>query len=200
MANLSKSIIDKILNTAYSKAINGIAGVESAYELGQSYIEDNKTIDESINSLIKWQTAKAATSGFVTGFGGVLAMPLTVPANVASVMYIQIRMIAAIAYLNGHDLNSDKVKSLTFMCLVGNGAKELLKNTSIQASEKMIQKSIEVLSLKFASKAGEKTFASLSKVLPIAGGVIGCSLDAASTQAIGKIAKKIFCQKMKDVA
>lgn len=192
MTNLSKGVISKILDIAYNKAIQGIAGVESAYDLGNSYIEQGKTIDKSIDSLVKWQTAKAATSGFVTGFGGLLAMPLTVPANIASVMYIQIRMVAAIAHMGGHDLKSDKVRSLIYMCMVGNGAKEVLKDVSVQAGEKLVAKSIEAISMKFATKAGEKTLSSLSKAIPIAGGLIGCSIDAASTKVVGKVAKKIF--------
>lgn len=192
MTNLSKSLISKMLDVAYNKAIHGIAGVESAYDLGNSYIEENKTIDSSIDSLVKWQTAKAATSGFVTGFGGLLAMPLTVPANIASVMYIQIRMVAAIAHIGGHDLKSDKVKSLIYMCMVGNGVKEVLKDISVQAGEKLMAKSVEIMSIKLAAKVGEKSLSSLSKAIPIAGGLIGCSIDAASTKIVGKVAKKIF--------
>lgn len=189
---MNKSLVSKILDLAYSKAIDGIAGVESAYDLGNSYKEKGKSVDESINALIKWQTAKAASSGFITGFGGLLAMPLTVPASIASVMYIQIRMVAAIAHMRGHDLKSDKVRTMIYLCMAGNGAKELLKEASIQAGEKAIQKSIEAISLKLATKAGEKTFTSFSKVIPVAGGIIGCSIDAVSTQIIGKVAKSVF--------
>lgn len=192
MTNISKGVVSKILDMTYTKAIQGVAGVESAYELGNSYIEQNKSIAKSVDSLVKWQTAKAATSGFVTGFGGLLAMPLTVPANIASVMYIQIRMVAAIAHMGGHDLKSDKVKSLIYMCMVGSGVKEVVKDISVQAGEKLIAKSVEAISVKFATKIGEKSISSFTKAIPIAGGVIGCSIDAASTRLVGKIAKKVF--------
>ena len=38
---------------------------------------------------------KCAASGFLTGFGGFLTLPINVPANLSSVLYVQLRMIAA---------------------------------------------------------------------------------------------------------
>ncbi len=139
--------------------------------------------------------AKAATSGFVTGLGGVMVMPLTVPANIASVIYVQIRMITAIAYMGGHDIKDDRVKSLVYICMVGNGAKELLKDVSIKAGEKMLSKVLEKVSTKLATKAGTAGVTSAGKAIPILGGVVGGSYDAISTKIVGKIAKRIFIDK-----
>ena len=52
-------------------------------------------------ALIRWQNAKCATSGFIAGLGGSITLPVSIPANISSVLYIQIRMIAAIAYMGG---------------------------------------------------------------------------------------------------
>jgi hypothetical protein len=40
---------------------------------------------------------------------------ITLPTNITSVLYIQIRMVASIAHLNGHDLKSDKIKTLVLL-------------------------------------------------------------------------------------
>lgn len=191
----NKGIISKTLNWAYSKAVVGFTGVDSAYDLGNSYLQQDGTIEQQVDSLIKWQVAKAATSGFVTGLGGVVVMPLTVPANIASVIYVQIRMITAIAYMGGHDIKDDRVKSLVYICMVGNGAKELLKDLSIKASEKMLSKILEIVSTKLAAKAGAKSITSAGKVIPILGGIVGGSYDAVSTRIVGKVAKRIFITK-----
>jgi len=119
--------MQKALDFAYDKAVNGVAGLDSAIELAESYKNDDH-IYEQCNSLIRWQNTKAGTSGFVTGLGGLILMPVTLPANVTSVLYVQIRMIAAIAHLAGHDLKDDKVKTMVYVCLVGNSAVEILKN------------------------------------------------------------------------
>lgn len=192
---INKGLMAKTLDWAYSKAINGFTGVDSAYDLGNSYLQQNGILEQQVDSLIKWQVAKAATSGFVTGLGGVMTMPLTVPANIASVIYVQIRMIAAIAYMGGYDIRDDRVKSLVYICMVGNGAKELLKDMSVKAGEKLLTKTIEKVSIKLTSKIGEKGVTSLGKAVPVLGGVVGGSFDAVTTRLVGKVAKKIFIDK-----
>lgn len=192
---VNKGIIAKTLDWAYSKAVSGFTGVDSAYDLGNSYLAQQGSLEDQVDSLIKWQVAKAATSGFVTGLGGVMIMPLTVPANIASVIYVQIRMIAAIAYMGGHDIREDRVKSLIYICMVGNGAKELLKDMSVKAGERLATKIAEKVSTSIASKTGEKSVTSLGKGVPVLGGVVGGSYDAITTRVVGKVAKKIFIDK-----
>lgn len=193
----NKGLIAKTLDWAYSKAIVGFTGVDSAYDLGNSYLEQSGTLSEQIDSLIKWQVAKAGTSGFITGLGGAMTLPIALPANLASVIYVQIRMIAAIAYMGGHNIQSDQVKSLIYICMAGNGAKELLKDISIKAGEKLLTKTAEKLSIKLASKAGEKGLATFSKSIPVMGGIIGGAYDAATTRIVGRVAKKIFIDNNK---
>ena len=192
---INKGIIAKTLDWAYSKAVSGFTGVDSAYDLGNSYLAQEGSLEDQVDSLIKWQVAKAATSGFVTGLGGVMIMPLTVPANIASVIYVQIRMIAAIAYMGGHDIREDRVKSLIYICMVGNGAKELLKDMSVKAGERLAAKIIEKVSTSIASKTGQNSITSLGKAVPILGGVVGSSYDAITTRVVGKVAKRIFIDK-----
>lgn len=189
---ISKNIITKTLDWAYQKAVSGFTGVDSAYELGNSYIVGSGTLSQRVDTLIKWQVAKAATSGFLTGVGGVISMPLTIPANIASVIYVQIRMIAAIAYIGGYDLKDDRVKSLIYMSMVGNGAKEFIKDIGVRTGEKAMTIVLEKVSLKLASSIGQKGVASLGKAIPFVGGIIGGSFDAASTRIVGKVAKRIF--------
>lgn len=196
---IKKGLIAKTSDWAYSKAIVGFTGVDSAYDLGNSYLSQNGTLSEQVDSLIKWQVAKAATSGFVTGLGGMVIMPITVPANIASVIYVQIRMIAAIAYMGGHDIRSDKVRSLIYISMVGNGAKELLKDVGVKASERILTKTAEKVSVSLATKAGEKSVSSLTKAIPLLGGVVGGSFDAVTTRIVGKVAKRIFIDGRNDI-
>lgn len=189
-----KGIIAKAMDWAYAKSIDGISGVDSAYQLGDTFLKQKGSLEQQVDSLIKWQVTKAATSGFVTGLGGLAIMPLTLPANVASVIYIQIRMISAIAHMGGHDIQDDRVKSLVFISMAGNGAKELLKDISVKAGEKLLSKTLERVSVQLAGKIGEKGVSSLGKAIPIVGGVVGGAFDAATTRIVGKVAKRIFIE------
>src|SRR5690606_30607041 len=97
-----------MLDWAYEKSLDGIPGMDSAYEMAENFLSKHETSDQAIDSLIRWQNTKAATSGFLTGLGGIIVLPVTLPANIASVMYVQIRMIAAIAHMKGYDLKDDQ--------------------------------------------------------------------------------------------
>ena len=123
--NLTESKIMDVLNWSYDKAVQGVAGLDSAYDLADDYLKQEGSLHAQVNSLIRWQNTKAGTSGFLTGLGGIITLPVAIPANVASVMYVQIRMIAAIAHMGGYNLNDDRVKSTN---TVGNIARDTFIN------------------------------------------------------------------------
>lgn len=100
--------MQQILDWGYDKATNGLPGTPTAQELAEDYLSKHNSVESAIHSLIKWQNTKAATSGFLTGLGGIITLPVAIPANLASVLYVQIRMVAAIAYMRGYDLKATK--------------------------------------------------------------------------------------------
>lgn len=201
---LTESKITQLLDWAYDSAVNGLPGLDSATELAEDYIAEGKSPLDQANSLIRWQYAKAATSGFLSGVGGILTLPVSIPANIGSVIYIQIRMIAAIAHIGGHDLHNDKVKSLVYVCLTGNAAKDILKDAGILFGTKMTASAIKRISgqsitainqkvgFRLLTKFGEKGAVNLGKAVPLVGGVIGASFDGVATNAIGNIARDTF--------
>ena len=194
----------KVLDWAYDQAINGIPGITSATELAQEYLSHKGTIYENADSLIRWQNAKAGTSGFVTGMGGFATLPVAIPANLASVLFIQIRMIAAIAFMGGHNLRDDKVKTLVYVCLVGNFAKDIVqesaillgKKVSVIAINSISEQSLKIINQKVGfrllSTYGGKGVVNLSKVVPVVGGAIGGAIDSIATNIIGNLACKTF--------
>jgi uncharacterized protein (DUF697 family) len=204
---LSENVIMRTLDYAYDKAVNGVPGLDSAQEMAEDYIaKGGKKIDMA-NSLIRWQNTKAGTSGFLTGLPGVIAMPITIPANIASVLYVQVRMIAALAHLGGHDVKNDKVKSLVYLCLAGNGAKDLVKDLGIVIGKKVATQSVKNISgktitainqkvgFRLLTKFGEKGAINIGKAIPLLGGVIGGTFDIVTTNAIGNIARNTFIGK-----
>ncbi|NNP74136.1 EcsC family protein [Acinetobacter defluvii] len=202
--NLTESKIMDVLNWSYEKAVNGVAGLDSAYDLANDYMKTNDSLYNQVNSLIRWQNTKAGTSGFLTGLGGIITLPIAIPANVASVIYVQIRMIAAIAHMGGHNLNDDRVKSLVFVCLTGNAAKDILKDIGIVVGKKIAQNSIKNISgktitainqkvgFRLLTKFGEKGVINLGKAVPLLGGIIGASFDSVTTNTVGNIARDTF--------
>lgn len=83
---ISQEALLKTLDWACSKTIEGIPGQQTLDEFVEDYLSKSSDKDEAIDKIIKFQTTKAAVSGFVTGFGGVLTLPVTVPANITTVI------------------------------------------------------------------------------------------------------------------
>ncbi|MCY9664904.1 EcsC family protein [Paenibacillus alginolyticus] len=200
--------ISKVLEWAYEKAVTGgIPGTDSAYEMADEYMKQEGTLTDRVNSLIRWQNAKCATSGFITGLGGLITLPVTVPANVSSVIYIQLRMIAAIAIMGGHDIKDDKVKTLVFACLCGNSMVDVLKDVGIQVGKKLAEQALKNLSyevikkinaavgFRLVTKFSQAGLVNLSKVIPLVGGMVSGTIDGISCNIIGNAARDTFIQE-----
>lgn len=194
-----------VLNSLYIKSVNGIPKVSLPIDdLVNDYISKNQDVELAAKSLINNSTVKCGTSGFLTGLGGFTTMIATLPANITSVMYVQLRMCCAIAKMGDYDIHSDQVQTLVYACLTGSAVADVLKHAGIQFGNKfgvaMVKKipgtTLKVINQKvgfrFITKFGEKGIINLGKVVPVLGGVIGGSVDVASTRVIGNNAYKIF--------
>ena len=196
--------VERILTWTYKQALSSHGPIDGAIELAESYQGRYGSPRRDANALIRWQTVKAAGLGFITGVPGLPAIPVTLPANLTSVLFIQIRMIAAIAYLGGYDLNDDRVKTLCFACLCGNAARTILREAGIEISQKMAVASLKRLpkrtfigtnkkvGFRLLTKFGEKGAINAGRAIPLLGGLIGGGVDAAWTKAIGNRARDIF--------
>lgn len=202
---MKENQLREVLDKCYDTALNGVPAVSSSIEeLGQEYLSKNSDVNKAANSFINFQIGKCATSGFITGLGGILILPVAVPANVSSVLYVQLRMIACIAYMGGHDVKSDQVRTMAYVCLTGSAATDILKSTGIKIGEKLtvsmikkipgtvLTKINQKVGFRLLTKFGQKGAVNLVKMVPIAGGLIGGGIDASSTKIIANNAVKIF--------
>lgn len=136
-----------------------------------------------------------------------ITLPATITADIGSSMYVQIRMIAAIAVMGGYSLQDDVVKSMVFATLlkveVGNLLKQVGVKTANRASLQLLKKLPgtvltkinQKLGFRFLTKFGQKGVINLVKVVPVAGGVVNGGLNLVETKAIGKRAMKVFLLK-----
>lgn len=201
---LNESKMMEILDWCYDKALTGLPKMETAEELGDKYLRKYRNVEDAINSFVNWQTTKCTTSGFLTGLGGLITLPVALPTNITSVIYIQIRMIAAIAHMRGFDLKDDQVKTFVFVALTGQAATDILKQSGIKIGTKMstalikkipfsvIKQINKAVGFRMVTKFGQKGVINLGKCIPVVGGVIGGGVDLFSTRSIAKIAKKVF--------
>ena len=196
-----------LLDVCYDKALQGVLpGEKSIEELAEDYLYKSSSKKKAIDDLIGYQTLLCGTNGFITGLGGLLVLPVAIPTNILSTIYIQLRMIAAIAYINGYDIYSDQVRTIVYACLTGSSTTKVLKNVGIKIGEKVVINAIkkipvEVLvkinqqvGFRLVTKFGQKGLVNFGKMIPLVGGVAGGVFDTGMTLTIGNIAKKVFSE------
>ena len=174
-------------------------------------INYNHVKEEDIKDMLKKQVLKCTTSGFITGFGGAITLPVTIPANIGSVLYVQMRMIACTAYMAGYDISSDQVQTLVYACLAGLSVGEIAKQFGIKFGQKVAVGMIEKIpgkvltkinqkvGFRLLTKFGEKGLINLGKLVPGVGAVINGGVDFAETKAIAKRAYQMFVENNFDI-
>ena len=190
------------------KAIVGIPPLTSAESLAQEYLIDKGYPDDSarIDSLINWETTKNFTSGFLTGLGGILTLPIAIPAAMGASWIVQARLAATIAKISGYDILCDRVQTFVIATLVGDALKDIVKNAGIQISRGLAQGLLKQIpgkvliqinkqvGFRLLTKAGSTGAINLVKFIPFVGGAVGGTIDAYACRVVGRTAKDIFYQ------
>lgn len=201
----------QVLDWAYNKANGNVPGFGTSQEMAEEYLKKNNgNIEEAVDAMVRWQVTAAATAGFVTSLGGLPTMLITLPANIAGVMAIQLRLIGAIAHMTGSHEETEERKTGMYLCLLGTEASNVLSKTAAQFAIKFTTATLKKLSgevltkinqavgFRLVTKFGTKGLVNLHKAIPLIGGFVGGSVDALSTYAIAQAAKALFLGDMID--
>lgn len=202
---ITEKDISKLLDGLYENVLNGLGKASPPVEdFANDYLSKESDSKIAAKKMIKNQILKCTTSGFITGFGGFITLPITIPANLSSVLYVQMRMIACTAYMAGFDLKSDQVKTFVYACLAGVSVNEVVKQTGVKVGVKMATSAIskipgkalvkinQKVGFRFMTKFGTKGVINLGKMVPGVGAVIGGGLDFTETKTIAKRAYAWF--------
>ena len=204
-AKITQEDIMVLLNQLYNQSIRGIAKVSPPIDvLANNYLEKSEDLEKAARTFVNYQIVKCTTSGFITGLGGVITLPVAIPANIGSVMYVQMRMIACLAYMGGYDTDSDQVQTLVYACLAGISIDQLLKGVGIQFGTKLTMAMVKKIpgsvlvkinqkvGFRFLTKFGTKGIINIGKAVPVIGGVISGGFDFAESRVIADRAFKMF--------
>jgi EcsC protein family len=199
-SNLVRSTLEWIADAG----INGLGVLPSAQEVAADHLSKAESVEEAIQSVILWRTTYAAGTGFITGLGGIAAMPITIPAGLAASYALGANTAAAIAHLRGYGTHSEQVRTMVLLCLIGEAGEEILKTTGITISTKLCQNLIQQIpgrvlieinkkiGFRLITKAGEKGVFNLMKMVPLVGGVVGGAFDGVFVNGCGKTATEVF--------
>lgn len=184
--------------------VNGFGPFKSAEESAREALR-GRTPDQATKILKRNHCLVAGGQGFLTNLGGFVTLPVALPANIGAAYLIQTHLAASIAYVHGHELDSEEVQTAILLCLLGNAGTEVLKKVGIQIGQKytmtLIRRVPIALIYEINKKAGFALLAktgtvratvTLAKGVPLVGGGIGGGVDAATTAAVGTFANRLF--------
>ena len=203
---INDSMLTKVATWLTNVAVEGVGPLSSSMQLAAEYKMDADYPDDDAraDSLINWETSKNFATGFVTGLGGFVTLPVSIPAGLGAAWAVQARMVGAIAEIYGHSVQDERTKTAILLCLVGGEAVNVLKGVGVKLGSRLTENLIakipgkliveinKKVGLRLLTKAGEKGIINLTKLVPIIGGPISGVVDAAMCRTVGKTAKMAF--------
>lgn len=189
-------------------AIDGVSKLPSAKSVAARQLQHHGDVEAAITALVAQHIRLASAQGFVTNVGGLVSQVVTVPANLAGVAVVQIRLVAAIAHLRGYDVNDPRVRTGLMMCLLGGEEVERrVKSAELPtvpiavATAPVFDPTLDalvadtVLSDLLAKVGGKRMALVVSRRVPLLGGGVGAVMDGLTTRAVGRYASEQFAPR-----
>lgn len=169
--------------------------------------EQNKDIscDKLAEKILHRKSIKNGLVGAITGVGGLITLPVSIPTDLTLSWRIQASMAFSIAYVYGHTKDTTDLKTDLYIILAGDSAKEVLKRVGIEVSKGITKKAVQkyitkdimikiwkVVGQKIITKAGEKSLTSFMKMVPLVGAPVGFAFDWIATQTVGRFAMSYY--------
>jgi len=194
------------IHQALERAIRGAGPLDGAATLADKERDEHQgDVDGAIKDLIETHVRLAGAQGFLTNIGGLVTMPVAVPANIAGLALIQCRMVAAIAHLRGYDLDDKRVRSGILASLLGEERmlamikKKKLPGTPMAVATAPVYDdhlstvmANEVAGEMITRMAGKRIAFTVGRRVPVVGGIIGAGTDGFSTWQIGRYVDREF--------
>ncbi len=203
---IDTSRITEFIKGLLDQGLKGAGPLCGSDELARQYRDDPSygSTDERVNALIRWEATKNFGTGFVSGLGGLLTLPVSIPASLYASWVVQARLVGAIAALYGHSTESDRVRTTVLVAVIGDAGKEILKDGGVSVanrvtlgaiskiSEKALADVNKKIGLHLLTKAGGNGIVNLTRIVPVAGGIVGGIIDSVACVLVGKTAKRMF--------
>jgi hypothetical protein len=184
---------------------DGVGPITGSKAYADDRLRRYGNVDRTIQRIINESTLAAGSAGFVTGLGGLIVMPVALPANIAGSLVINARMVGAIAYLRGYDIDDPHTQAVLMLVVAGSSAQTALRTIGIRLGTEAAKQAIKAVPIavirEINKKAGfylvakygtKRSALTLVKFVPGVGGLVGGSIDAGLTKYIGSQAKKAF--------
>jgi hypothetical protein len=206
--NPDPGAIDRLVEMLVDTGLEGRGPMSSAREVAdRALTKAGGDREKAIGALARATTVKGGIGGFVTGLGGFITMPVSLPVNVAEFYLQAVRMVGSIATLRGYDISEPRVRTAILLTLVGSDSDEVLKKAGMTTGTSRVTsyalKGLPPAALMVVNKAvgfrlmrgvSEKVLSRFGRAVPFAGGIVGGSIDGFMMKTIADHAMKEFPQ------
>jgi hypothetical protein len=186
--------------------LSGLGPLSSADALAAEYQESGefRDDDERIDALIRRETMKNFTTGFITGLGGFVTLPVAAPTAVAVSWLLQARMAGAIARVYGYDPAAERVRTKILFAMAGDVVKDAMRDLGFRVEPALTRQVVEQIpgralvevnkriGARLLARAGQPLLLRFPRALPVLGGVVSGSLDAVVCRMVGRTAQSLL--------
>lgn len=194
-----------VLRQLLDAAINGMGRVPGAKTTAARALVRAGSVEPAIDALLSMHVRMATAQGVVTNLGGIWTAPLLLPANIAGLTIVQIRLVASIAHLRGYDVDDPRVRTAMALCLLGeSGVQGMIERSEVPtvplaiATAPVFDSSLDRL---IAEKVfgevsgrlgGRQAVVLMARRVPVLGGAVSGGLDGWFTTSVGQYARAQF--------
>ena len=168
-------------------------------------LQDRGHREQAIDALVASHIGLASAQGFATSVGGLLTLPIGLPANLAGMAVLSVRMVAGVAHLRGYDVTDRRVRAAIALAMLGEDeirklmAEGKLPTTPLAiATAPVFDPDLErTISERVAGwlsgRLGGKHLAVVVlRRVPLVGGGVGAAVDGFLTFSLAAYAKREF--------
>jgi len=196
-----------VLDRLYPRALDGLPGLGTPDEFAARFHDEADSPRERGEKLVRAHIALSSATGFASGLGGWLTLPITLPANIGGVALLQLHMAASVAALAGKQPSDGLVRSRVMECLIGaspnpeegpvrDAEQETIDRIGLKLAEKGLNTALSLVGS--AASWGARTAAKsvirrrILRGVPLVGGVIGAFSDGFTTRQVARNALDMF--------
>lgn len=198
----AQALVTRVLDMG----IDGVGFMTGASQIADEHRRSCADAEQAIDRLIASHARIVAASGFATGLGGFVTLPITVPTDLAVLYAYSARCAAGVAHLRGYDVHTDEVRSMVLLSLLGSAGAAVLSEMGVQIAQKSAMAALKKLpgrvlieinkkvGFRLLTKFGEKGVVNLVKFVPLAGAPVGAAINVTTMRSVGSYAKRNFPQ------
>ncbi len=201
----SAGVAQQVAGKVVDWGVDGLGPMASAIDVAEEHLRScGGDREKAVQRLIATHRRIVAASGFATGLGGFITLPITVPTDLTILYAYSARCTAAVAHLRGYDVHTEEVRSLVLLTLLGSSGAAVLSEAGVQVAQKSALSALKKLpgatltkinqkvGFRLVTKFGEKGVINLHKLVPLAGGPVGAAVNVATLRTVATYARRNF--------